>query len=351
MLNKRITIFRTMIAYALITQALVAHSQEVQKDAHWQQVYNTKCCGWTGGDGVYSVPLKDGRSVFIFGDTYLGGVKKDNSRTNTSPAIKNSLVIYNDGDIETLYDQTSDKPKPFFNTSNPDSTWFWPGHGYELDGMIYFFLSEFKSSGTGVFGFEWVGTSIAKIETNNLKKNASPKITKWEHNTDIHFGNAILVNDGYLFAFGVRAFQVYIARTKLGAFDWEYLSNGSWVIEVAESTSLKGVYASEQFSVFMRQGKFVILTQGAMLGKEIYTYTSEELIEGWSKPKEIYKTHEPTKDSTIITYNALAHPQFITNDELLVSYCVNSTDFLSIYRDVQRYRPRFIRIPLSLILE
>lgn len=350
MLNKHITIFKTIIAYALITQALVGYSQKVQKDAYWQQVYNTKCCGWTGGDGVYSVPLKDGRSVFIFGDTYLGEVKKDNSRINTSPAVKNSLVIYNDGDIETIYDRTSDKPKPFFKTNNPDSSWFWPGHGYELDGKIIFFLSEFKSTGEGVFGFKWVGTSIAYIATKDIH-NASPTITSWEHKTDIHFGTAILVDEGYLYAFGVRAFRVYVARTKLGVFDWNYLTDGSWTHDAAASTPLNGVYASEQFSVFMTQGKYVILSQGAMLGQEIFVYTSSDITQGWSKPNEIYKTMEPAKDSTLITYNALAHPQFITNDELLVSYCVNSTDFLSIYRDVQRYRPRFIRIPLSLILE
>jgi len=350
MQDKRIAIFRIIATISLITSVFVAHSQDVQIDSYWQQVYDKKCCGWTGGDGVYSIPLSDGRSVFIFGDTYLGEVKEDNTRANTVPVIKNSLVIYDNGNIETLYDQTGKKPKPYFKTAKPDSTWFWPGHGFELNGVIYFFLSKFKSSGTGMFGFEWVGTSIAHIDTGNLK-NSLPSITKWEHKTDIHFGNAILIKEDYLYVFGVRAFQVYVARTKLGEFDWEYFSNGSWITDAIKSTSLEGIYCSEQFSVFMSQDKFVILTQGAMLGEEIYTYTSLELTKGWSKPREIYKTQEPAKDSTIITYNALAHPQFIANDKLLVSYCVNSTDFPSIYHDVDRYRPRFIRIPLGLILE
>lgn len=350
MQDKRIIILRIVVIISLISTVYVAHSQDDRTDTFWQQVYNKKCCGWTGGDGVYSIPLSDGRSIFIFGDTYLGEVKEDNSRDNTVPVIKNSLVIYNDGEIETLYDQTGNKPKPFFKTARPDSTWFWPGHGFELNGVIYFFLSEFHMSGSGMFGFEWIGTSIAHIDAGNFRKSM-PSITKWEHKTDIHFGNATLINEDHLYVFGVRAFQVYVARTTLGAFDWEYLSNGSWVTDGTKSTSLDGVYCSEQFSVFMIQGRFVILTQGAMLGAEIYSYTSSELTGGWSKPKEIYKTREPALDSTLITYNALAHPQFIANDELLISYCVNSTDFPSIYRDVNRYRPRFIRIPLHLILE
>jgi len=28
--------------------------------------------GWQGGDAVYSIPLNDGRSVWIFGDTLYG---------------------------------------------------------------------------------------------------------------------------------------------------------------------------------------------------------------------------------------------------------------------------------------
>ncbi|MFY0628472.1 MAG: hypothetical protein JXR07_19400 [Reichenbachiella sp.] len=341
---------KTTLVCVVLVQVLVAHSQSILIDTIWRQVFDTNCCGWTGGDGVYSIPLKDGRSIFIFGDTYLGEVKDDNSRANTSPAIKNSLVIYDEGKIETLFDQTGEKPKPFFQTNESDSTWYWPGHGYEFDGQINFFLSEFKATGSGVFGFEWVGTSIAQIGTKNIE-DASPTIVKWEHNTDIHFGNATLVDKDYLYAFGIRAFQVYVARSKLGVFEWEYLSNGAWIEEANESMSLNGVYVSEQFSVFKSQDKFVILSQGAMLGKEIFTYTSLDLVRGWSKPKEIYSTKEPLSDSTLITYNALAHPQFINNDELLVSYCVNSTDFLSIYRDVDRYRPRFIRVPLRLILE
>jgi hypothetical protein len=320
-----------------------------QFDEEWQQNFNTRCCGWTGGDGVYSIALKDGRSLFIFGDTYLGEVNDDNSRATSTPAVKNSIVIYDHGEIETYFDNSEEKPKSYFQTNQSDSSWFWPGHGYEHNGIIHFFLSEFKTSGTGVFGFKWVGSSIATIETSSLGKNL-PSITKWKHDTDIHFGNATLIHEDYLYAFGIRAFRVYIARSKLGEFEWEYLVDDGWSTIANDATSLSGVYVSEQFSVININETFVILTQGAMLGKEIFTYTSSNLMSDWSEPQEIYKTTEPESDTTIITYNALAHPQFNRNNELLISYCVNSTDFLSIYRDVNRYRPRFIRIPISNII-
>ncbi|MEE4608513.1 MAG: DUF5005 domain-containing protein, partial [Desulfobacteraceae bacterium] len=36
--------------------------------------------GWTGGDGTLSVPLGDGRTLWLFGDSFLGKVNPDGSR-------------------------------------------------------------------------------------------------------------------------------------------------------------------------------------------------------------------------------------------------------------------------------
>jgi len=41
--------------------------------------------GWTGGDGTSSVPLPDGRTLWMFGDTFLGQVNPDRSRPPDSP--------------------------------------------------------------------------------------------------------------------------------------------------------------------------------------------------------------------------------------------------------------------------
>lgn len=324
-------------------------SKVVENNHDFNLTFSTDCCGWTGGDGVYSVPLSDGRSIFIFGDTYLGEVNADNSRLNSTPAVKNSLVIWDNGKIETIIGKGAEKPQPYFQTSDPDSTWFWPGHGYEHNGMLTFFLTQFKASGTGVFGFEWVGTGIAKVKTKDLGK-VEPEIRKWEHGTDIHFGMATLIENAEVYVFGVKAFRVYVAKAKLGTSEhWQYWDGQQWSSNSSEAQALEGIYTSEQFSVFKHKNQYIILSQGAMLGKEIFAYSSENMLEGWSKPIEIYLTTEPDTDSTLMTYNALAHPQFTRNDSLLISYCVNSTDFLSIYKDVNRYRPRFIRVPDAVI--
>ena len=43
-------------------------------DTYFTNLFIRDCCGFTGGDGTYSVLLPDGRTVWIFGDTFLGTV-------------------------------------------------------------------------------------------------------------------------------------------------------------------------------------------------------------------------------------------------------------------------------------
>jgi hypothetical protein len=46
-------------------------------------------------------------------------------------------------------------------------------------------------------------------------------------------------------------------------------------------------------------------------------------------------------------YSAKAHPECSGAGELLISYCVNSTDFWFMAGHADLYLPRFIRVPLS----
>jgi hypothetical protein len=48
---------------------------------------------WTGGMLDQSVVLPDGRTLWIFGNTYLGTVAKNGSRAATTPTVANSYVV------------------------------------------------------------------------------------------------------------------------------------------------------------------------------------------------------------------------------------------------------------------
>jgi hypothetical protein len=131
-----------------------------------------------------------------------------------------------------------------------------------------------------------------------------------------------------------------ITRTKVGITILKIDSNA---IDIS---------VSEQFSIFKYKDKYILLTM-ERAGFDIYTYTSNSPIGPFTNKKFIYHTPEHEADSTmkLFTYNALAHPQYIENEELLVSYCINSLNVKDVFDNVENYRARFIRVPIQMILE
>src|SRR5512133_3651344 len=66
----------------------------VKIDRRFTKMFARDCCGVTGADGEYSVLLADGRTVWIFGDSFLGTVKPDRSREKSIPwFIRNGMAV------------------------------------------------------------------------------------------------------------------------------------------------------------------------------------------------------------------------------------------------------------------
>ncbi len=55
----------------------------------------------------------------------------------------------------------------------------------------------------------------------------------------------------------------------------------------------------------------------------------------------------PERSGNITTFNALAHPHFTSNGELLTSYLVNSFETTDpVFAHADNFRPIFVRVPL-----
>ena len=134
---------------------------------------------------------------------------------------------------------------------------------------------------------------------------------------------------------------------------WEFFTGKEWDKDISRSAPLDiDISVSEQFSVFRYRDKYILLTQ-ERAGEDIYTYTSDFPHRDFHSKRFIYHTPEADADpdNHIITYNALAHGQYIDDDRLLVTYCVNSLDVRDIFEDVEAYRAQFLRVPMDLILK
>jgi len=341
----------------------VTSSDSVYVDNQFTSFFARDCCGVTGSDGYYSVLLPDGRNVWIFGDSFLGKVNPDGSREKRSPVfIRNAFAVQDGDSLHSLY-QVIDgwessmviPPNAVKGTEfSEDSLWYWPGDGFIENDKLKVFMTSFYQAEPGGWGFRWTGANVA---TFSLPEIQLEKIEHLEYPNleEIHWGHAVCDEaPDYTYIYGTGNKLPYVARVPKGnvVSPWEFYTGTEWVSDSRLAKPMTNFKGSEQFSVIKLKDKYVLLTQsGDFLESSLYSATSDLPYTGWSKEKELYKLAplKPVKD--LFAYNPVAHPQFTENEELLISYCVNSFNLEDLFEDASKYRPVFIRVPFKLILE
>lgn len=321
-------------------------------DTIFNAMFRQEIGGWIAADATYSIYLPDGRTLWLFGDTFIGEVENDNSIKDGSHFIRNSAVVQ-DGDVlNTLFSGTRENPSAFLPTLHPDSTWYWPEHGVVESDSLYIFVAKFrhKDNGSEGFNFEHAGNDIAVITYPELVFVRSYPIPASAEN-GVLYGDRILSDINYTYIYGRKDDPdnsipyPHVARAAIGEVhkvDWEYYDGVGWTADANETKRMNDFQVSQQYSVSTYRGKYILLTQDIWLSPKIYSFTSESPTGPWSNKRLVYTT--PETGGSTFTYNAYVHPQYNREGGMLMSYNVNG-DFWSIFNNVELYRPRFIRIP------
>lgn len=300
----------------------------------------TRYNDWTGGDATYSVPLPDGRTLWMFGDSFIGTVNQDRSRP--PGAFHRNAFLVQDGDnLETLKGENSAFLKPA-----EQEWWYWPGHGIAFGDTLQVVMFGFKSTGSGgIWGFEYASVDIATFQLPDFTLlSVERKVTA----PAINYGASLLRDGGFTYIYGMEkiGFQKFLHVARVAGHDlngkWEYFTGTDWTTTASASAR---VFAnvSDEFTVFKKDDRFYLLTQHHILGGEIYIYDSANPAIGFDNKRTVYCTPQSNKDN-LFTYNAFAHTQFSANGELLVSYNVNSSVFADLFKNADNYRPYFVRV-------
>jgi hypothetical protein len=320
------------------------------------------CGGFTGGDGTYSVLLPDGRTAWIFGDTFIEGVNPDNTREPQDPIFVRNAVVVQDGDqMTTLYQRVHGKRASFAIHPDSrkeghlleDSVWFWPGDGYVERDQLRIFYSEMVQADTGMWGFDWRGTWIGSYSLPDLEEIELVKLRD-RSETHLRFGHAVCEEGDLLYVYGAGDEKnPYAARYMRGGFagPWEYFDGEKWQDDIDRAAPMGEIHGSEQFSVFPLDERYVLVTQMNGISDEICSFTSVSPFGPWENKQLLYTTPLPDSTDNLFTYNAVAHPQFTEDGMLLISYNTNSYVLQDHFNNALVYRPRFIRVPVELILE
>jgi hypothetical protein len=310
---------------------------------------------WAGGDGTYSAALPDGRTAWLFNDTFLGPVGPDRSISPHAP-VHNTIVTSHRGSArpaETVLGGTADEPLPVVGPAGTAQPWYWNGDGIVDDGKLYVFEFRQQAAGEGHFGFEWIGTDLAALSLPDLRvENVRP--TYDAHG--IQWGVELLRSGGYIYIYGVGSEwpgkQAHVARAPVGGLDgaWEFYTGSGWSHDEGDSTVIVSDVGSS-YGVAQVHGRYVMVTTDSYLGSGIHVHTASAPFgfEG-SERVQIYDTPEgqPAFDADaagdIYTYNVAVHPALSTRNNLVVSYNVNSTSIEDLFGDIANNRARYLNV-------
>jgi hypothetical protein len=363
------TILKTIKYFIFLTLAVVQFSCSIKSftpltnsSAHFDMEFNNKFDmrkpGFTGGDATYSVQLPDGRTVWMFGDTFIGEVTDELTREKTNPMyIRNCFVVQDGDEMKTLH---KGKLEDFISMAVPKEVergvntelevWFWPGDGIVHNNRLKVFMSKFHQAKEGMWGFEFLETVLIEYSLPDLKELRKIEIP-YSKQSGIHFGHALYQTADYIYVYGLRDQKPYVARAKTTNLskDWEFYTGDHWDNDISKIQPMLNINGSEQFSVFKLNNKYVLLTQLGSLSKTVCSLIGNTPYGPWKNKQVLFETPIVYNNEDLFTYNALAHPQFTTNDELLVSYNTNSFNLEDHFKNAGIYKPRFMRVPINMI--
>jgi len=314
---------------------------KTSKSCRWDQIYTRYENGWTGADATYSVLLPDGRVLWMFGDTFIGTVNEDRTRNQTK-MVNNTFVLTSENEFITLFGGTRTNPKALIVPNETDD-WYWPFDATIYNGELHMLLAHMQRVGEGMWGFAYKQVDLAIFSLPDLTlKSLTMKIPSPE----ISYGSTLMEDIDYTYIYGITTVgynkYAHVARAPGGDLRaiWEFYNGSEWVSEPSTYRIHDGV--SDQFSVFKKNDKYYLLTHQIIFGKEIQLFESDFPMGPWHSKKIVYCTPETAGD--VFTYNAFVHPELSINDELIISYNINSFDFWSLFDNADLYRPKFIKV-------
>lgn len=335
---------------------------QAYKDAAFTEFFR-RTKGWVAGDGAMSVPLSDGRVLWLFGDSFVDTL---NPATGTVPClfnVRNTAMIHHKTDLQNAHTlvHTNASSRTLFRYTGSEPYWYWPVNGFQEGNTVYIYLTKLKPGGG--LGFETVGHAWAKLRFPELSIEGYEPLPDFK---GIDFGCGFVKDsDGvHTYAFGSKLVKldsmVHVARLKTSdpARDWRYWDGSGWAEDVTKAAVI-GHGAAPSLHVCKLKDKYVVTSSELSVqcdqGKEIYMSTSERPTGPFSPRQRVFTIDDTVQGHHPFFYLPVAHPEFGNEKgDLLVTYSINGYEpclknCVNGRMNPDYYRPKAIRVPLALI--
>jgi hypothetical protein len=352
---------------AVISVCAESSAPQAHKDKLFTDFFRCTS-GWVAGDGASSVPLSDGRVLWLFGDSHINDYDAGTGTMACLFQVRNAAMVQDLRHTErlrTLLDDSS-RDKTLFKHPEDRALWFWPGPGLQKGDTIWVYLTSLQKTGAGgQWDFKAVGTYWGKLAFPSLKSIGYAPLPAM---AGIGFGCGFVTDatNGCTYAFGNKqdgmASDVYVARfsTRKPESGWFFWNGGNWVSNATQAGAIaRGT--STSVSVCRMEDRFVLVTSEFSVacdqGKEIYLSTSSRPTGPFSSRRKIFTLDDSWHNHRPFFYLPVAHPELSSREAgLLVTYCINGYEpcvgFCADGRaNPDHYRPKAIRVPFHLIEE
>ena len=310
---------------------------------------------WQAGDVGLTLPLQDGRTVWIFGDTLRP--------PHVSPRFVSSSMLVSSG--QCVAQLVPDAGGPVI-PSRSRSRVCWPTAGVSVREATQDKLLVSCSRvhrGQGALDFTYLGLSMAQFR---VPRGGVPTLVKsWQVTSDdtdplqINWGSGLLHDGRQLYVYGTRLRQqgesarsLYVARVPVGSVDdtgaWAYWTGRRWVKDRALAQPILPVTdgVSQSLTVSRVGDDYILVSKkGGDFASDVGVWRSSTPVGPWTLT---YTKAMPYDDgSGVVAYEPLAHPDLpLADGNLLVSLSRNPVKLSSLLADPALGRPVFIEVPL-----
>ncbi|HTR25375.1 MAG TPA: DUF4185 domain-containing protein [Terriglobales bacterium] len=327
---------------------------------------------WQGADAAYSIPLQDGRVVWIFGDTLYGNERLVNGEEPRMVHNTIGISTCKNGNWNidyTIKQDVKGSPDSFFKPQQNDGTYYWALDGVENNHELWITLvcvRNVPNSNAFALGFEVCGTDLAHVtglegDPQNWKAAYFPLVPESVHANP---SASALIKDDYLYIYtlyeiGSRP-QILTRIPLKGLTDpkksLQYLgSDDQWHdgIEPAKAKEIMTKGASEMSVRYHPELKkwIAVMVDPQIFSDKVIFRTAPSLAGPWTDGEVIYRIpilqkSDPKYDADTFCYAGKEHPEFEKSGELLFTYVCNTMKPKKLPAETNIYFPQVVRMPM-----
>jgi hypothetical protein len=326
---------------------------------------------WWGADAAYSIPLPDGRSVWIFGDTLYGDRRA--MVGNEPRMVRNSIGVStcNDRDgwkIEYFIRRGDvGQPHDFFQPQHKN-TWYWALDGFVYKNDLWVTLLCVRNSPkktAAALGFETCGSDLAKISglDGDPQKWDATYFPLVRDGIRAYPSATAVVEADYAYIFALLETDsrpMLLTRIPLDDLDapaehLQYLSkSGSWKPGLKPADAMRVMKHGNTEMTVRYQPELkewiAVMNYPKLFSDAIVVRTAPQLTGPWSDGKVIYRVPEMQKgnvgyDKDTFCYAGKEHTEFRQPGSLLITYACNTMNVKKLASDLNIYFPKAVRVP------